>query len=56
MYEYGLGVEKNPKECFDYYTESSNYGYAPAKNKVGDCYFTGYGVKKDSRLAIGCYA
>jgi TPR repeat protein len=30
-------------------------GYAAAKNKIGDCYFSGFGVKEDRKLAIGCY-
>lgn len=30
-------------------------GYSVAKNKVGDCYFSGYGVRQDIKLAIGCY-
>jgi TPR repeat protein len=55
MYEYGLGVVKNPRQSFNYYIDSSNFGYAAAKNKVGDCYFSGYGVKEDRKIAIGCY-
>ena len=31
-------------------------GYAPATNKIGDCYFSGFGVKQDRKLAVGCYA
>ena len=31
-------------------------GYASATNKIGDCYFSGFGVKQDRKLAIGCYA
>ena len=29
--------------------------YAPAKNKLGDCYFSGYGTREDRKLAMGCY-
>jgi TPR repeat protein len=35
--------------------ESSDVGYSPAKNKIGDCYFSGFGVRQDKKLAIGCY-
>jgi TPR repeat protein len=30
-------------------------GYGAAKNKIGDCYFSGFGVREDRKLAIGCY-
>ena len=29
--------------------------YSVAKHKIGDCYFSGFGVKEDRKLAIGCY-
>jgi TPR repeat protein len=55
MYEYGLGVEKSSKQAVSYFLESSDMGYAPAKNKIGNCYFSGFGVKEDRKVAIGCY-
>ncbi len=55
MHEYAFGVEKSPKKAFNYFSQSSDLGYSAAKNKVGDCYFSGYGVRQDRRLAIGCY-
>jgi TPR repeat protein len=55
MYEHGFGVERSHKQSFNYFTEASDLGYAAAKNKVGDCYFSGYGVREDRKLAIGCY-
>jgi len=48
-------VEKSPKKAISYYIESSECDYAAAKNKIGDCYFSGYGIKQDRQLAVGCY-
>jgi len=45
MYEYGFGVDKSPKKAFYYYSSSADMEYPVAKNKIGDCYFSGFGVR-----------
>ena len=55
MNEYGFGVDKSPKKAFSFFLESADLRYPPAKNKLGDCYFSGYGTKEDRKLAMGCY-
>lgn len=55
FHEHGFGVEKSPKKAINYYIESSGLEFPAAKNKIGDCYFSGYGLKQDRQLAIGCY-
>ena len=55
IYEHGFGVEKSPKKAFTYFLQAADVEYPPAKNKIGDCYFSGYGVHLDRQLAIGCY-
>jgi len=44
FYEHGFGVEKSPKRAFNYFLQASELSYAQAKNKIGDCYFSGYAV------------
>ncbi len=44
FYEHGFGVEKSAKRAFNYFLQASESSYGPAKNKIGDCYFSGYGV------------
>ena len=55
FYENGFGVEKSPKTAVNYFLESSHLNYAAAKNKIGDCYFSGYGLELNRQLAVGCY-
>ena len=55
FYEHGFGVEKSPKRAINYYLKASEVNYAPARNKMGDCYFSGYGISLNRELAIGCY-
>jgi TPR repeat protein len=44
FYEHGFGVEKSPKRAINYYLKASEVNYAPARNKMGDCYFSGFGI------------
>jgi len=44
FYEHGFGVEKSAKRAFNYFLQASELSYPPAKNKIGDCYFSGYAV------------
>lgn len=55
MHEYGFGVDKSPKKAFDFYMKSGDMKYPPAKNKLGDCYFSGYGTRENREVALGCY-
>ena len=55
MHEYGFGVDKSSKKAFSFFLQSADLKYPPAKNKLGDCYFSGYGTKEDRQLAMGCY-
>ena len=45
MTEYGFGVDKSAKRAFSFYLQSADLNYSAAKNKLGDCYFSGYGTK-----------
>lgn len=36
--------------------QAANLDYMPAKNKVGDCYFNGYGTDENKQVAMGFYA
>ena len=55
MYEHAFGVDRSPSKAYTYFLESANLDFPNAKNKIGDCYFSGFGVKQDQQLAIGCY-
>lgn len=52
MYEYGFGVDKNPKQAFSYFRQSSSFDYPAAKNKLGDCFFSGYGTQENRQQAL----
>ena len=44
MYQFGFGVDKSKKKAFNYFLQSANLEHAAAKNKLGDCYFSGFGT------------
>ena len=39
----------------NYFIESAELDHPAAKNKMGDCYFSGFGIRQDRKLAVGCY-
>lgn len=45
FYEHGFGTEKSSRKAFNFFIQSADLEYAAAKNKIGDCYFSGYGIK-----------
>ena len=47
MYDYGQGVEKNPKQALYWYTLSARQGDPAVQYQVGAKYFRGDGVKQD---------
>ena len=44
MYQFGFGVDKSHKKAFNYFLKSADLDHAAAKNKLGDCYFSGFGT------------
>lgn len=47
MYDYGQGVEKDPKQALFWYTLSANQGDPAVQYQVGAKYFRGDGVQQD---------
>ena len=43
----GEGVEQNAKKAFEYLYKSAELGFAPAKKKIGEMYYNGYGTDRD---------
>ena len=54
-YEDGLGVTKDPKQAFEWYSKAANQGHKGAQYKVGTFYDTGMVVKKDPKMAMQWY-
>ena len=54
-YEFGFGFDQNPKKAVEMFERSAYMLYAPAMNKLGHCYYSGFGVKMDKRISIGYY-
>ncbi|MDR1643682.1 MAG: hypothetical protein LBC41_12090, partial [Clostridiales bacterium] len=44
---YDEGDDHDYAEAVKWYLKSAELGNAEAQNKLGDCYYNGYGVKKD---------
>lgn len=55
FYEYGFGVDQKPKKAVELFERAALLMHAPAINKLGHCYFSGFGVKSDKMIAIGYY-
>ena len=47
MYEFGFGVDKSPKKAYNQYLQAANLEHSGAKNKLGDCYFSGFGISEN---------
>ncbi len=47
FFEQGIGMEKNSESSLYYINNAARLDYAPAITKLGDFYYTGFGVKKD---------
>lgn len=45
--EQGIGIDKNVESSLYYINTAARLDYPPAITKLGDFYYTGYGVKKD---------
>ena len=43
----GEGVEQNAKKAFEYLYKSAELGFTPAKKKIGEMYYNGYGTDRD---------
>lgn len=46
-YEFGNGVEKDPKKAFDLYQQSARLGYDRGMYNLAFCYMKGNGVRED---------
>jgi TPR repeat protein len=53
--EQGIGIDKNVESSFYYINTSARLEYPPAISKLGDFYYTGYGIKKDIDYAKMLY-
>ncbi len=49
--ETGEGVDKNLKDCFNYYLQAAIRGDQQSVFEVGRCYFEGIGVSKDIEMS-----
>lgn len=47
MYDYGQGVEKDPKQALDWYIKAANQGQTSVQYQVGSKYFRGDGTTQD---------
>lgn len=54
-YEDGLGVTKDLKQAFEWYSMAANQGHEGAQYKVGTFYDQGLVVKKDPKMAMQWY-
>lgn len=55
FFEQGIGMEKNSESSLYYINNAARLDYAPAITKLGDYYYTGFGVKKDFQYAKMLY-
>ena len=55
MYDKGQGVEKDYKKSFELYQKAANFGYNPAKYKIGRCLEHGWGCEKNEKEAFSYY-
>lgn len=52
-YEKGDEIDKDPIKAFEFYSKAAKAGYGPSIEKVGDCYYYGFGMDKpDYSLAM----
>lgn len=47
MYDYGQGVDKDPKQALDWYIKAANQGQTAVQYQVGSKYFRGDGTAQD---------
>jgi outer membrane biosynthesis protein TonB len=52
QYQYGYGVERDPKKAMTMFRDLFTHGYLPAATSVGELYFTGAGVPVDYPQAL----
>lgn len=55
MYQYGLGVTKDPIEAIKHYRSAAERGYAPAQFNLAEIYAEGEGVPRDDAEAFRLY-
>ncbi|KAI7858056.1 hypothetical protein BDC45DRAFT_458413, partial [Circinella umbellata] len=51
----GWGTTRSPETAFYYFKVAAQLGDADAQNEVADCYYRGYGTKKDLHQAATYY-
>ena len=51
-YHFGVGIEKDGHNAFEYYQKSAEMGHVEGIYNVGYCYFNGIGVEKDENMAF----
>jgi hypothetical protein len=54
-YEDGVGIKKDLKQAFDWYSKAAKQGHEGAQYKVGTFYDKGLVVKKDMKVAMDWY-
>ena len=54
-YEFGQGVEKDPKKAVKWYRKAAEQGEPCAQNNLGHCYYNGDGVEKSYEEAVKWY-
>jgi uncharacterized protein len=47
LYEYGLGVSLDSFTAIKYYEMAAKLNHGKSLNKLGDIYFSGFGVERD---------
>ena len=55
MYEYGYGVDKDPKRAVEYYQKAADMGNAAGQANLASMYRDGNGVQKDYAKAAYWY-
>lgn len=55
MYQYGLGVDKNPGKAVEWFRKAADQGNQYGQRNLADMYYNGEGVAKDFYIAAELY-